>query len=69
MSITNNERFMAGPQCLLTMPLQINDNENAEFRTGAGTAVAGGKTAGGKFAPKTQEALTFSFAMAAPPFT
>src|SRR5262249_21910849 len=31
--------------------LQINDNENAEFRNGAGTAVAGGKTAGEGHAP------------------
>ncbi len=53
MSITNNQRFMAGPQCLLTMPLQINDNENAEFVTGAGAVVAGGKTAGEGHAPIT----------------
>jgi hypothetical protein len=46
MSVQNNQRFKAGPQCLLTMPLMINDSENAEFTTGAGTAVNTGKTAG-----------------------
>jgi hypothetical protein len=46
MSVANNQRFKAGPQCLLTMPLIISDSENAEFTTGAGAVVAGGKTAG-----------------------
>ena len=46
MSIANNQRFKAGPTCLLTMPLIISDNENAEFTTAAGAVIAGGKTAG-----------------------
>jgi hypothetical protein len=46
MSIANNQRFKAGPQCLYSMPLTINDVDSAEFTAADGTVHGRGKTAG-----------------------
>ena len=64
MSVANNQRFKAGPTCLLTMPLIISDNENAEFTTGAGAVVSGGKTAGEGHAAVTGDLRTAGVARA-----
>lgn len=51
MSVANNQRFKAGPQCLYTMPLFITDNERAEFTAADGTLLQTDKTAGEGHAP------------------